>query len=74
MLEQEWYQYLRPRRVCLCLGLSKEDIEEAIKKYNIQNFQELQFYTKCSTNCKTCEPQVKEILIQYLTIQKKIIY
>lgn len=62
MQEQEWNSYLRPRKICLCIGLSKEDLEEAIHKYNIQNFEELQYYTKCSTNCGTCKKQIIEFL------------
>lgn len=70
MNENEWLQYLRPKRVCLCIGLSREDIENAIQKYNIKTFSQLQYYTKCSTCCKTCEINIKEILNQFLINNK----
>ncbi len=60
------YQYLRPRRICLCIGLSEKDILEAIDKYKITNFEDLQNITQCSTNCGTCEDTIRNILLQYL--------
>ena len=69
----ELYQVLRPRYICLCFGLTEEDLKNAIFKHNIQTFDELQKQTKCSSNCGTCEGDVKKILNNTLAETKKSI-
>lgn len=60
------YQYLRPRRICLCIGLSEKDIIDAIDKHKITNFEDLQEITQCSTNCGTCEDTIRKLLKNHL--------
>jgi bacterioferritin-associated ferredoxin len=60
-------QLLRPRKICLCFGLSKQDLIEAIEKNQIKTFEELQNLTKCSTNCGTCENEIKKLLKEQLS-------
>lgn len=60
------YQYLRPKRICLCIGLSEKDIIDAIDKYKITNFEDLQKITQCSTNCGTCEDAIRNLLKNHL--------
>ncbi|MCS7205440.1 MAG: (2Fe-2S)-binding protein [Leptospiraceae bacterium] len=55
----------RPTRICICLGLTREDLIDAIRRYQILNFEELQKYTKCSTGCGTCEDEIKHFLEQF---------
>ncbi|GIX43320.1 MAG: hypothetical protein KatS3mg129_3053 [Leptospiraceae bacterium] len=62
----ELNQLLRPRKICLCLGLSEEDLKKAIDENQITTFEELQKVTKCSTNCGTCENEIKKFLNQYI--------
>ncbi len=70
MQEEQWISYIRQKKVCLCSGLSQEDLEKAIQKYNIRSFNELQYYTKCCTHCGTCKEKVLEILKKNLNYKK----
>jgi len=40
--------------VCECARVTKKEIEEIVKKYNVKSVEELQQYTKAGTYCKSC--------------------
>jgi len=40
--------------VCECARVTKKEIEEIVKKYDVKNVEELQEYTKAGTYCKSC--------------------
>ncbi len=56
---------LRPRKVCVCLGISREEFIDVIQKYKIQNFEKLQEITRCSTGCGICKDEVLKILKEF---------
>ncbi len=40
--------------VCECARVTKKEIEEIVRKYNVKSVEELQQYTKAGTYCKSC--------------------
>ena len=40
--------------VCECARVTKREIEEIVRKYNVKSVEELQQYTKAGTYCKSC--------------------
>lgn len=54
-------ELMRPRKVCLCKGVSKEDLVRAIRG-GAMTLSQLQKETLAGTGCGTCLVQVMEIL------------
>jgi bacterioferritin-associated ferredoxin len=48
---------MRPRKLCLCKGVSKQDIEEAVAG-GVENFRQLVAKTHATTGCGTCYREV----------------
>ena len=56
---------MRPKRVCLCMGLSEQDLIDSIRKGN-RSFEKLQDATGCSTGCGCCELEVLQLIEETL--------
>lgn len=48
--------------VCRCLGVSEEDILEAIATHNLQTIQEIRRHTDAGNGCTCCHGKLREIL------------
>ncbi len=47
---------------CICHNISFREIKSIVEKRGFQRIQELQSEKISSTNCKLCQPYVKEML------------
>ncbi len=61
---------MRPRKVCLCKGVSKEDIIKTVKDGATRMGQVVK-KTHATTGCGTCFLDVKELVQQTLDEVKK---
>ena len=59
---EDVYQHMRPRRICLCKGVTEEDIREAINLKGARDFDGVQQITRCCTGCGTCETRVRKLV------------
>ncbi|MES1196402.1 MAG: (2Fe-2S)-binding protein, partial [Steroidobacter sp.] len=50
--------------VCSCFGVGRNTICNAIKKQNLSTVQQLGQTLKCGTNCGSCIPELKSILLE----------
>lgn len=57
----ELFALMRPERICICRGVSRQDIREAVID-GIADFDSLQSRTGCSTGCGTCETRCRALL------------
>lgn len=66
------YAAIRPRRICLCRGVTEEMIHNAVDRDGARTFEEVQKITRCSTGCGSCEGRVRDLLKQYLEEKTRI--
>ena len=60
----------RGRQICTCLNVTEPDILGALPSCHgtaDQQFTQLQETLKCGTNCGSCIPEVKRIVLRQLT-------
>ena len=50
--------------VCSCFGVGRNTICNAIKKQDLRTVQQLGDKLKCGTNCGSCIPELKTILME----------
>ncbi|MBU43472.1 MAG: ferredoxin [Spirochaetaceae bacterium] len=62
MDEAQLFALMRPRKVCICRGVSEKEIRDTIASGRASNFDELQRETRCCTGCGTCESHVRKIM------------
>lgn len=48
--------------VCYCMNVTLEQVEEAIKKYNLKTVEEVGKKTQAGTGCGGCKDRIKRIL------------
>lgn len=53
---------MRPPRMCICKGVSQEEIHDAVLKKGKKTFEEVQAFTGCSTGCGTCEERIRNYI------------
>ncbi|MCS6984498.1 MAG: (2Fe-2S)-binding protein [Leptospiraceae bacterium] len=61
---------MRPRKVCLCRGVSRADLRRAMEE-GATTLAQLQRKTLAGTGCGSCLLEVIRILHEYLEEQKK---
>jgi len=50
--------------VCRCFGVTQEQIERAIRENALDSIEEVTHYTKAGGGCRSCHPQIAEILLR----------
>ncbi|HEX2586251.1 MAG TPA: molybdopterin-dependent oxidoreductase, partial [Steroidobacteraceae bacterium] len=55
--------------VCSCFGVGRNTICNAIKKQNLTSVQQLGEKLKCGTNCGSCIPELKSILLEQVAAE-----
>ncbi len=48
--------------VCHCFGITKEQIEKAVKEHNIENAEDVSYYIKAGGGCGNCLDRIDEII------------
>lgn len=61
MEEIDINQLMRPKKVCVCKQVSKEEIIACIQK-GATSFEDISNRTLAGTNCGTCRKEVETIL------------
>ncbi|RME88477.1 MAG: (2Fe-2S)-binding protein [Candidatus Hydrogenedentota bacterium] len=61
MNEEELNALMRPKKVCLCKGLTRADIEKAYDK-GAKTLDAIMKETLAGTGCGTCEWEIEKIL------------
>lgn len=56
---------MRPRKVCLCRSVTRDDIKHAVES-GVRTMNQLQAKTAASTGCGTCFLEVKNVLEEEL--------
>jgi NifU-like protein len=52
--------------VCNCFGVTRQEIERAVRENNLTNVEEVTNYTKAGGGCETCHDDIKDIIAQVL--------
>lgn len=52
----------RDETVCHCMGITKGEIVNAIKKHNLKTVEEVGEVTTAGTGCGGCQETIQEIL------------
>jgi NAD(P)H-nitrite reductase large subunit len=50
--------------ICHCMGVTRGEIIDAIKKYHLKTTEEVSEKTGASTGCGGCQPDVQAILTE----------
>lgn len=64
-MSDEFFEIKRPVKICLCKGVSKDQIIESIYKGN-HSIEAIAEDTLATTGCGTCKNQVRQILNETL--------
>jgi NAD(P)H-nitrite reductase large subunit len=48
--------------VCMCMGVTKEEIEEAVKEKGCATAEDIQDKTYAGTSCGNCLPRIDQIV------------
>lgn len=51
--------------LCYCVPTTYEELRQAIEKYNLATLEEVQKVTEVCTGCRSCYPEVLELLAKY---------
>ena len=70
MNEADLNALMRPRKVCLCRNLSREDIEKAYDK-GAKTLSQMVRATQATTGCGTCEADVLKIIRDKKNIEQE---
>ena len=65
------YKGTTAKIICECKGVTDQMIEELVKNGKVNNFEELQAETGCSTACGKCRDRILEELNEALHIYGK---
>ncbi|MDH4200277.1 MAG: (2Fe-2S)-binding protein [Spirochaetia bacterium] len=68
-MENETFEIRRPVKICLCKGVTREQIIESIRRGN-HSLEAIAKDTTASTGCGTCKRQVQKILEEELLLKK----
>jgi NifU-like protein len=52
--------------VCNCFGVTRQEIERAVRENNLTSVEEVTNYTKAGGGCETCHDDIKDIIAQVL--------
>jgi len=52
--------------VCNCFGVTRQEIERAVRENNLTTVEEVTNYTKAGGGCETCHDDIKEIIAQVI--------
>lgn len=50
--------------ICHCLGITRGQIEEAVKSKGLKTFEEVQEATEAGTVCGSCQDDIEDILAE----------
>jgi NifU-like protein len=62
MADRERPDGVVPGRICYCMKVSEEEIEQAIRALGLKTVEEVTRYTRAGGGCQTCWPEIEEIL------------
>lgn len=62
-------QAMRPRKVCVCKSVSKEQIIDAVDS-GCKSFEAVSEKTEAATGCGTCENEVNQVIQAHLAKKK----
>ena len=54
-------QVMRPRKICVCKSVSREEIIKAVES-GCKNLEQVSDETEAATGCGTCENEVNQII------------
>ncbi len=57
--------------VCECFGVTRTEIERAVRENNLTTVEEVTNYTKAGGGCTKCQPDIQEIVTQVLAEKVK---
>jgi len=62
MADREYPDGVVPGRICYCMEVSEEEIEQAIRVLGLKTVEEVTRYTRAGGGCHTCWPEIEGIL------------